>query len=213
MLIKLLNNKSVLMITAILKKLLAISDESRHHRHKYFGKIQQNFLKTNYDKRWIENQGVLLDNGFFSLPIKKHRKDIAEVASNKRGLYRRRYEMLDLIGAKLYELLSKNGSDLESHDSKFPISIQQKVIDLNPEKTVLAKAMFESADYQIKFGDFAAAKISLESLINQYPDLEITLTAKKRLSKLEIVNAIEGTTKTKKNGIVRKNRLKPNQQK
>jgi len=195
------------------QKVLAISDGSRHHRHKYFGIIQLNFLKTNYDKRWIENQGVLLDNGFFSLPIKKHRKDIAEVASNKRGLYRRRYEMLDFIEAKLNELLSKDESDLESLDSKFLILIQQKVIDLNPEKTVLAKAMFESADYQIKFGNFSEAKISLESLIKQYPDLEITLTAKKRLSKLEIVNAIEGTTKTKKNGIVRKNRLKPDQQK
>jgi uncharacterized protein VirK/YbjX len=191
------------------KKILAISDEHRHHRHKYFGKIQQQLLKTNYNEKWIENQGQLLDNGFYALPIKKHRKDIAEIASNKRALYRRRYEMLDILEGAVKKVLSNNVAPLQSFELEFPITVQQKVIDLNPEKTVLAKAMFDTANYQIRFGEFAAAKKTLHTLIKQYPSLDIKQSAEKRLNALEIVKAIEGASKNKSHKMTRKNRLKP----
>ncbi len=180
------------------KQIFAISDESRHHRHKFFGKLQESLLKTNYNQKWLENQGVLLENGFYALPIKKHRKDIAEVASNKRALYRRRYVMLDIIEAALEEVLSNNETELKSFELEFPVAVQQKVIDLNPEKTVLAKAMFDTANYQIRFGEFGAAKKTLHTLIKQYPNLDITQSAKKRLNALEIVNAVEGANKKRK---------------
>jgi uncharacterized protein VirK/YbjX len=180
------------------KQIFAISDESRHHRHKYFGKLQESMLKTNYNQKWLENQGELLENGFYALPIKKHRKDIAEVASNKRALYRRRYVMLDIIQAALEEVLSNNEIELKSFELEFPVTVQQKVIDLNPEKTVLAKAMFDTANYQIKFGEFGAAKKTLYTLIKQYPNIDITQSAKKRLNALEIVKAVEGANKKRK---------------
>jgi uncharacterized protein VirK/YbjX len=185
------------------KKILAISDENRHHRHNYFGKLQQSLLKTNYNQKWIESQGVPLESGFYSLPIKKIRKDIAEVSSNKRALYRRRYEMLDILETAIKEVLNKSEADLESFELEFPILVQKKVIDLNPEKTVLAKAMFDTANYQIRFGEFGAAKRTLHTLIRQYPDLEVTQSAKKRLNALEVVKAIEEVGKIKK---IRKNR-------
>jgi uncharacterized protein VirK/YbjX len=191
------------------KQIFAISDESRHHRHKYFGKLQESLLKTNYNQKWLENQGVLLENGFYALPIKKHRKDIAEVASNKRALYRRRYEMLDIIEATLKKVLSKNETDLKSFELEFPVTVQQKVINLSHEKTVLAKAMFDNANYQIRFGQFSAAKKTLHTLIKQYPNLDITESAKKRLNALEIVKAIEGASKKKRVRMISKNRLKP----
>ena len=180
------------------KQIFAISDESRHHRHKYFGKLQESMLKTNYNQKWLENQGELLENGFYALPIKKHRKDIAEVASNKRALYRRRYVMLDIIEAALEEVLSNNEIELKSFELEFPVTVQQKVIDLNPEKTVLAKAMFDTANYQIRFGEFGAAKKTLYTLIKQYPNIDITQSAKKRLNALEIVKAVEGSNKKRK---------------
>lgn len=180
------------------KQIFAISDESRHHRHKYFGKLQESMLKTNYNQKWLENQGKLLENGFYSLPIKKLRKDIAEVASNKRALYRRRYVMLDIIEAALEEVLSNNEIELKSFELEFPVTVQQKVIDLNPEKTVLAKAMFDTANYQIRFGEFGAAKKTLHTLIKQYPNIDITQSAKKRLNALEIVKAVEGANKKRK---------------
>jgi uncharacterized protein VirK/YbjX len=191
------------------KQILAISDEHRHHRHKYFGKLQESMLKTNYNEKWIENQGVLLESGFYNLPVKKIRKDISEVSSHKRALYRRRYEMLDILEKALKDVLRRNDSDLNSFELEFPITVQQKVIDLNPEKTVLAKAMFDTANYQIRFGEFGAAKRTLHTLIRQYPNLEITQSAKKRLNALEVVKAIESASKVKRNRMIRKNRLKP----
>jgi TolA-binding protein len=45
--------------------------------------------------------------------------------------------------------------------------------------------MFDTANYQIRFGEFGAAKRTLHTLIRQYPNLEITESAKKRLNALE----------------------------
>lgn len=180
------------------KKILAISDENRHHRHKFFGKVQQNMLKTNYDEKWIENQGERLDNGFYSLPITKSRRNIAEVSSNKRALYRRRYEMLDKIASTIKDLLSTKALDPSSLEIAFPTSIQHKILDLNPEKTVLAQALYDTANYQIKLGDFSAAKKSLKALIRQYPNSDVAASARKRLSALEVVKAIEGAQRVKR---------------
>lgn len=180
------------------KKILAISDENRHHRHKFFGKVQQNLLKTNYNEKWIENQGERLDNGFYSLPIIKTRRNILEVSSNKRALYRRRYEMLDQIASNIKDLLSSKALQPSSLEFAFPMSIQHRIIDLNPEKTVLAQAMYDTANYQIKLGDFSTAKKSLRALIRQYPNSDVAISAKKRLSALEVVKAIEGAQRVKR---------------
>lgn len=83
------------------KKILAISDENRHHRHPYFANTHKNTLKTGYDSIWLDHEGVKLENGFFEIPVAKHRRDIAEVSSNKRAMYRRRYQMLDKIEANV----------------------------------------------------------------------------------------------------------------
>jgi uncharacterized protein VirK/YbjX len=180
------------------KKILAISDENRHHRHKYFGKLQQNLLRTNYNEKWKENQGVLLENGFYSLPIIKCRRDIADIASNKRAIYRRRYEMLDRTEIVLKSALKIVNVDPSTMKSAFPITVQQKAIDLNPENTVLAQAMFDIAINQIKLGEFSAAKKTLQTIIKKYPKLTITAQAKKRLNALEVVKAIEGVQKIKR---------------
>lgn len=86
------------------KKILAISDENRHHRHPYFANTHKNTLKTGYDSIWLDHEGVKLENGFFEIPVAKHRRDIAEVSSNKRAMYRRRYQMLDKIEANVSKL-------------------------------------------------------------------------------------------------------------
>jgi uncharacterized protein VirK/YbjX len=87
------------------KRILAVSDEHRHHRHKYFGNSCANKLKANYDLIWLENRGELLDNGFYSLPLKKIRRLASEMPNNKRGMYRRRYELLDKIQAEINQVL------------------------------------------------------------------------------------------------------------
>jgi uncharacterized protein VirK/YbjX len=86
------------------KKIWAISDENRHHRHPYFLNYHEKTLKTHYDVAWLEHEAVNLGNGFFEVPVAKHRRDLAEVSSNKRAMYRRRYELLDKIEASLTKL-------------------------------------------------------------------------------------------------------------
>ncbi|MDX1915086.1 MAG: DUF535 family protein [Methylophilus sp.] len=85
-------------------KIYAISDENRHHRHPYFASQHQDSLKTHYDSIWEEHGGEVCQNGFFLMPIDKRRKELADVSSNKRAMYRRRYEMLDNIGEMISRL-------------------------------------------------------------------------------------------------------------
>jgi uncharacterized protein VirK/YbjX len=179
------------------EKILAISDEHRHHRHEHFSKLQLSMLKTNYNEKWVENNGVLLNNGFYSLPIKKSRRELAEIASNKRAAYRRRYDMLDRIEVDIKQVLRSAKPEPVSLAAAFPITAQQKEIDLTPEHSSLAKAMYDIANNQIKLGEFASAKKTLQTLIKKYPNSAVIESAKKRLNALEVVNALEGISKIK----------------
>ncbi len=81
-----------------ISKLLAISDENRHHRHKYFGAVQSSKLATTYNQIWIEHGGYQgVDPGFYEIPIHLMRRGPEEIPSKKRAMYRRRYEILDEI--------------------------------------------------------------------------------------------------------------------
>ena len=160
-------------------KILAISDENRHHRHKHFSQVQSNLLKTNYNDKWIENQGVPLENGFYSLPIKKLRKDLAEVASNKRAAYRRRYNLLDEIEVALgQKLLSLKAVPPQATDA-FPNT------NLYPEGSTQASAMYDIANGQIQLGEITSAIKTLRELIKTYPHAEIIPCARKRLNALK----------------------------
>lgn len=53
-------------------------------------------LKTSLDTFWQEIGGTLSqDNRFFLLPVTEYRKNIEEVVSHKRNLYRKRFAILD----------------------------------------------------------------------------------------------------------------------
>lgn len=94
-------------------KILAISDCFRHHRHPYFADYHANTLKTNYDEIWLEQCGVTYSNDFYMIPLNKPRKNLAEVSSNKRAMYRRRYELLDDIQQKIGTVFGKSVKKLE----------------------------------------------------------------------------------------------------
>lgn len=90
----------------------AIADQHRHHRHHYFGKSSTSELAGNYDTIWQENGGWIDANGatgqtdnFYQLPTQSPRKPIEDIASKKRSLYRRRYEMLDTIATDVKQSL------------------------------------------------------------------------------------------------------------
>ena len=59
-------------------------------------------------KFWQENQGQLKGQ-YWQLPLESPRKPPEEIASKKRSMYRKRYEMLDDLSEKIYSIfLNKN---------------------------------------------------------------------------------------------------------
>lgn len=80
-------------------KILGVSEQNRHHRHAYFGNNQTTVFKNDYNLFWEEHGGELIkDIGFYEISVVPAIKDLSEVVSKKRGLYRRRNELLiDLI--------------------------------------------------------------------------------------------------------------------
>lgn len=76
-------------------KILGVSEKNRHHRHAYFGNNQTTVFKNNYNIFWEEHGGELInDIGFYEILALPAIKDLSEVASKKRGQYRRRNELL-----------------------------------------------------------------------------------------------------------------------
>ncbi len=60
-------------------------------------------INFNYDKFWCEVGGRNIGKGWFELPLTPVRKNIQEVESHKRSMYRKRYDMLDKLSLKISE--------------------------------------------------------------------------------------------------------------
>lgn len=64
-------------------------------------------LKRSLDVFWQEIGGTLTeDRRFFALPLEEPRKDLSEVKSHKRNLYRQRFAMLDCVDAAISEAIA-----------------------------------------------------------------------------------------------------------
>lgn len=75
-------------------KIYAVNDEKRHLRSRYFGTKKSKQLFLNYNDVWMERGGVPSNEDFFALSVEAPLKDLDEVPSKKRAMYRRRYELL-----------------------------------------------------------------------------------------------------------------------
>lgn len=102
-------------------KILGISDSFRHHRHPYFANYHSNTLKTNYDDIWLEQGGVTYSNDYYMIPLNKPRKNLADISSNKRAMYRRRYELFDDIHQKIDLVIGKN-------EKKYEVVLEPKAV-------------------------------------------------------------------------------------
>lgn len=92
--------------TLNIKNIIAVADENRHHKHAYFGKSKDATLAGNYNSIWTDHESVTPEkNEFYVLPMNKSRKAIEDIASKKRAMYRRRYEMLDSIERSIQHAL------------------------------------------------------------------------------------------------------------
>jgi len=76
-------------------------------------------LKTSLDDFWQETGGkVCTDTRFFELPTFELRKDLHQVESHKRNLYRKRFAMLDTIDDTIITSLEKCLLTKESTENK-----------------------------------------------------------------------------------------------
>lgn len=78
-------------------RIWAVSGDFRQHNSPYFGGGHKNKVLVSYNEVWVEHGGAALDNGFFEIPATVTRKDMSEIPTRKRAVYRRRYEMLDKL--------------------------------------------------------------------------------------------------------------------
>ena len=81
------------------KHIYAVAEAYKISRHDYFGRRGAHGLF--YDEIWQERGGVKVAGTHFELPLAGTRRDLDEIPSKKRSMYRRRYEMLDEIGASM----------------------------------------------------------------------------------------------------------------
>jgi len=63
-------------------------------------------ISFNYDQFWQESGGEKINKEWFKLDLDPQLKDIQEVKSKKRSMYRKRYAMLDNVFADITTLLS-----------------------------------------------------------------------------------------------------------
>lgn len=97
-------------------KIFAVSDTSRHHRSSYFGKKEEKGeLTLNYDEIWLERGGIQMTTDYFEFSMHSHIKNLEEVPSKKRAMYRRRYEFLEIMEARMQDVCNhiNNGQLLE----------------------------------------------------------------------------------------------------
>jgi uncharacterized protein VirK/YbjX len=81
--------------------ILAVSDEYRHSRSKYFGDGKLKFSSVNYNEIWLDRGGTLVDPAFYSIDVETKHRDLEDIPAKKRGMYRRRYDMLETLREQL----------------------------------------------------------------------------------------------------------------
>lgn len=79
------------------REIFAVSDAYRHHRSPYFGKSTEKKSAVDYDEVWEDRGGVRVDDMTYRLGRDSQHKDLADVPTKKRAMYRRRYQMLEVL--------------------------------------------------------------------------------------------------------------------
>jgi hypothetical protein len=79
----------------------AVADRYRFFRHPYFRGGLDASIALNYDDVWRDRGGELVATTHFELPSKTVRRPLEEISSKKRSMYRKRYEMLDVLERRL----------------------------------------------------------------------------------------------------------------
>ena len=90
-------------------KILGIADCNRQHRNVYYGQAKSQNLEGDYDTVWTEQGGVRRDSGFFEISSKIEFRDMEDIPSKKRSMYRRRYEFLTALADQISTNCTRKG--------------------------------------------------------------------------------------------------------
>ena len=82
--------------------ILATGDEIQVNRKKHFINIKYiHKIRFNYNKFYNELNGIKKNDNWYKLPLKYKQKEISTIKSNKRNLYRKRYNLLKEISQQI----------------------------------------------------------------------------------------------------------------
>jgi uncharacterized protein len=86
------------------ERILCVSDETRQDRSDYYVNRKDELpILRPLNANWTERGAVLREDGFFALPTTSLRRASSDIPRNKRTMYKRRYEMLESISARINE--------------------------------------------------------------------------------------------------------------
>lgn len=85
------------------EEIYCVGDKIHTYRQKHIIHLQWfHKIEFDYDKFWLEVGADTFNKDWFYLPLNPLRKDIADIKSKKRSLYRKRYAMLDDISLSIH---------------------------------------------------------------------------------------------------------------
>jgi uncharacterized protein len=92
-----------------IKRVYAISDFYRHHRHvRLFARYDKNVPTADYDEIWRDRGGVETVDGFFAIETAFAPRPLESIPAKKRAMYRRRYEMLAALREQVLAVAEAN---------------------------------------------------------------------------------------------------------
>ncbi len=97
----LLATLKLLLSSMSVETIWGVCTDNQQHWGKYFAGAHDQKLVADYNEAWVEHEGIAIGNGFFELQPKVQFKDMADIPSRKRANYRRRYAMLEKLGADI----------------------------------------------------------------------------------------------------------------
>lgn len=89
-----------------ISRIYAVDDGKRQHRSSYFRAEKSEALFLNYNAIWEERGGTRDSADFFMLSMETPMKDLDDVPSKKRAMYRRRYELLQSLEGRIKALFN-----------------------------------------------------------------------------------------------------------
>lgn len=87
-------------------KIEAVSDQGHIFRSLRYRLKKRSLFHASYNAFWQTLNGQPSGNKLYSLPLSFPRKPLEEIASKKRSEYRKRYDLLDILGAQFSQAIA-----------------------------------------------------------------------------------------------------------